>query len=39
MGSLLEIMSFATSHYVTDIQLVVIYNYIGHVYNYKFDIV
>jgi hypothetical protein len=34
--SLLEILSFATSHYATCMQLVVICNYLGHVYNYKF---
>jgi hypothetical protein len=37
--SLLEILSFATSHYAIDMQLVVICNYFDHVYNYKFGIV
>jgi len=37
--SLLEILSFATNHYATGMQLVVICNYLGHVCNYKFDIV
>ncbi len=37
--SLLEILSFATSHYVTGMQLLVICNYLGHVCNYKFSIV
>jgi len=37
--SLLEILSFATSHYAIGMQLVIICNYLGHVYNYKFDIV
>jgi hypothetical protein len=32
-------MSFATSHYATGMQLVVVYNYFGHVCNYKFGIV
>jgi hypothetical protein len=36
--ALLEISSFATSHYVTGMQLVVVCNYIGHVCNYKFGI-
>jgi hypothetical protein len=36
---LLEILSFATSHYVTSMQLIIVYNYLGHVYNYKFGIV
>jgi len=39
MVSLLEILSFATSHYTTGMQLVVVYNYLGHVYDYKFGIV
>jgi hypothetical protein len=38
-ATLLEILSFATSHYVTGMQLVVVYNYLGHVCNYKFGIV
>jgi hypothetical protein len=37
--SLLEILSFATSHYATGMQLVVVCNYLGDVYNYKYDIV
>jgi hypothetical protein len=37
--SLLEILSFATNHYATCMQLVVVCNYFGHVYNYKFGIV
>jgi len=37
--SLLEILPFVTNHYATDMQLIVVYNYLGHVYNYKFDIV
>ncbi len=37
--ALLEILSFATSHYATGMQLVVICNYLGHVCNYKFGIV
>jgi len=37
--SLLEILSFATSHYATDMQLVVVCKYLDHVCNYKFDIV
>ncbi len=37
--SLLEILSFATSHYATGMQLVVVCNYLGHVCNYKFGIV
>jgi hypothetical protein len=37
--SLLEILSFATNHYVTDMQLIVVCNYLGHVCNYKFGIV
>jgi hypothetical protein len=39
LGSLLEILSFATSHYATGMQLVVVCNYLGHVCNYKFGIV
>jgi len=37
--TLLEILSFATSHYATGMQLVVVCNYLGHVCNYKFGIV
>jgi hypothetical protein len=37
--TLLEILLFATSHYATGMQLVVICNYLGHVCNYKFGIV
>jgi hypothetical protein len=37
--SLLEIMLFTTSHYATGMQLVVICNYLGHVWNYKFGII
>jgi hypothetical protein len=37
--SLLKILSFATSHYATSMQLVVVCNYFGHVCNYKFGIV
>jgi hypothetical protein len=37
--TLLEILSFATSHYATSMQLIVICNYLGHVCNYKFGIV
>jgi len=39
IASLLEILSFATSHYVTGMQLVVICKYLGDVCNYKFGIV
>ncbi len=35
----LEILSFATSHYAIGMQLVVVCNYLGHVCNYKFNIV
>ncbi len=35
----LEILSFATNHYATGMQLVIVCNYIGHVSNYKFGIV
>jgi hypothetical protein len=38
-SSLLESMSFATTHYATNMQLVVVYNYFGHVCTYKFGIV
>jgi hypothetical protein len=37
--TLIEIQSFATSHYATDMQLVVVCNYFDHVYNYKFGII
>jgi hypothetical protein len=37
--TLLEILSFATNHYATGMQLIVICNYLGHVCNYKFGIV
>jgi hypothetical protein len=37
--TLLEILSLATSHYAIGMQLVVVCNYLGHVYNYKFGIV
>jgi len=37
--SLLEILSFATNHYATGMQLVIVCNYFGHVCNYKFGIV
>jgi len=37
--TLLEIMLFAMNHYATNMQLVIIYNYLGHVCNYKFGIV
>jgi hypothetical protein len=37
--ALLEILSVATNHYATGMQLVVVCNYFGHVYNYKFGIV
>jgi hypothetical protein len=37
--TLLEILSFATNHYVTGMQLVVICNYLDVVCNYKFGIV
>ncbi len=37
--SLLEILSFATSHYVIGMQLVIVCNYLDHVCNYKFGIV
>jgi hypothetical protein len=36
---LLEILSFATNHYAIGMQLVVVYNYLGHVCIYKFGIV
>jgi len=35
----IEILSFATSHYATSMQLIVICNYLGDVCNYKFGIV
>ncbi len=31
-----EILSFATSHYAIGMQLVMVYNYFDHVCNYKF---
>jgi hypothetical protein len=37
--SLLEISSFATSHYAIGMQLIVVCNYLGHICNYKFGIV
>jgi hypothetical protein len=37
--ALLEILSFATSHYAIGMQLIVVCNYLGHVCNYKFGIV
>jgi hypothetical protein len=37
--TLLEILSFATSHYATGMQLIVVCNYLGHICNYKFGIV
>ncbi len=37
--TLLEILSFVTNHYAIGMQLVVIYNYLGHVCNYKFGII
>jgi hypothetical protein len=37
--SLLEILLFATSHYATNMQLVVVCNYLGDVCDYKFGIV
>jgi len=39
LTTLLEILSFVTSHYATGMQLVVICNYLGDVCNYKFGIV
>jgi hypothetical protein len=36
--TLLNFLSFATSHYATGMQLVVICNYLGDVCNYKFGI-
>jgi hypothetical protein len=39
LDTLLEILSFATSHYVIGMQLVVVCNYLGHVCNYKFGII
>jgi len=38
-SALLKILSFAISHCATGMQLVVIYNYLGDVCNYKFGIV
>jgi hypothetical protein len=37
--TLLKILLFATSHYATGMQLVVVCNYLDHVCNYKFGIV
>jgi hypothetical protein len=37
--SLVEILLFLTSHYAIGMQLVIVYNYLGHVYNYKFGII
>ncbi len=37
--SLLKILSFSTSHYATGMQLIVVYNYLYHVYNYKYGCV
>jgi len=37
--TLLEILSFATSHYAAGMQLIVVCNYRGHICNYKFGIV
>jgi hypothetical protein len=37
--ALLEILSFATSHYATGMQLVIVCNYLSHVCNYEFHIV
>jgi hypothetical protein len=37
--TLLEILSFATNHYATSMQLVIVCNYLGNVCNYKFGIV
>ncbi len=34
--TLLEILSFATSHYATGMQLNVVYNYLGHVLQLQF---
>jgi hypothetical protein len=39
LDSLLEILSFVTSHYATCMQLIIICNYLSHVCNYKFGIV
>jgi hypothetical protein len=39
LDTLLEILSFATSHYVTGMQLIVICNYLSDLCNYKFGIV
>jgi hypothetical protein len=38
INTLLKILSFVTSHYAFGMQLVVVCNYLGHVYNYKFGI-
>jgi hypothetical protein len=37
--TLLEFLSFATSHYAIGMQLIVVCNYLGHICNYKFGIV
>jgi predicted GIY-YIG superfamily endonuclease len=39
LTSLLEILSFATSHYATGMQMVVVCNYLSHICNYNFSIV
>jgi len=36
--TLLEILSFATSHYAINMQLIIVCNYVGHICNYKFGI-
>jgi hypothetical protein len=36
---LLEILSFATNHYATHMQLIIVCNYLDHICNYKFGIV
>jgi hypothetical protein len=38
-NTLLKILSFATNRYATSMQLIVVYNYLNHVYNYEFGIV
>jgi hypothetical protein len=35
LTTLLKILSFATNHYAIDMQLNIVYNYFGHVCNYK----
>jgi hypothetical protein len=37
--ALLQILSFATSHYAIVMQLDVVCNYLSHVCNYKFGII